>query len=427
MPSYNSVRTDDDSHGQDMKVVIMDAKTRRYRNVGLVATLILMLIVVIGMISADYDFSDTSAAAESNPLQKYYVSNEEAMCNDGSPSIYYMRRTNTTKWLIYVEGGVLYCWDKETCDTRQATMPELMTSTMAEETKEPTGLMSDDCDLNPDWCDANIGYIFYCSSDYFSGTVTEEDSEAGVHFLGWTILQSAIDDLLAAGMADATQILYSGKGGGAVAVLFTVDRIVAQIEDGLNGQECDIRSLSDTGWISAHDPFNEPNCESGDALTCNIAGGVQRGVDAWQPEYPTACGEAGYTWECFFGNWSFQYIETNSFIFIYEYDYAQLDTDGLVEFHWDMSNEDGIVYAEEMAEALVNQEILPNANAKYFFMPGCWDHEIMDKDVLQDIYVDDMNIVDAMREWYDGADSVVLYDPEFVFNSNPSCVYYGGI
>lgn len=240
----------------------------------------------------------------------------------------------------------------------------------------------------------------------------------------WKILQAAIDDLMDAGMKDATSILYTGKGGGGVAALFTVDRIVAQIEEGLTDPEsCDIRSFTDSGWVSAHDPYTPRECDdTDDSATCNIAGGVERGVLAWHPEYPQGCHDAGYTWECYFANYSFEYIETDSFVYTYEYDFAQLDTDGLVSFHGGFNDLEGIEWANEQAENLVEKEMLPHG-LKYAFLPGCWDHEIMDKDVLQDIYIGDKNLVDAMAEWYAGADELLYYDDSYIMNDNPSCLY----
>jgi len=247
--------------------------TKKWRGIGMLVTFGAFVIVAIGVLTTPF---------YQNPLPselfKYEVTNPEAVCNDGSPSIVYVRKTHTKKWLIYVEGGILYCWDKATCDTRRAQHPELMSSDDAPDSLDPTGLMSSDCALNPDWCDANIGYIYYCSSDYFTGTV--KDSDAGVHFQGWEILQSAVSDLLTIhGMDAADTVLYTGKGGGGVAALITVDRIVEQIRDGLKDRlHADVRSFTDSGWVSAREPYSPRECDgTDDATTCNIAGGSREG------------------------------------------------------------------------------------------------------------------------------------------------------
>ena len=226
-------------------------------------------------------------------------------------------------------------------------------------------------------------------------------------------------------MDEGQTILYTGKGGGGVSALFTVDRIVAQIRDGLNDRlHADIRSFTDSGYVSARDPYLPRECEDTvDATTCNIAGGVENGVKAWIPEYPQYCIDNSLTWECFFGNYSFSYIETPSFVFNYQYDYAQLDTDGLMSFHGSYNDLEGVQWAQEQAEYYVDTEIIANGKSNFFFLPGCWDHEIMDKDVLQDVYIGEHNLVDAMREWYKGGLQMIrLYDDDWVMNSNPTCL-----
>jgi len=396
-------------------------KTQKWRSACMVLTVITFMVVLLGLLTVSFDTEEYSPL-----LFKHYITDESAVCNDGTRSIVYVRKVpSSRKWLLYVEGGFLYCWDQATCDNRYEKNPELMSSDFAPDTKDPTGLMSSDCNLNPDWCDANIGYIFYCSSDYFAGTVRATDplSKTSFHFLGWPILQAAIQDLLHVhGMHDANTILYTGKGGGGVAALFSLDRVVDQIRNGLDDRlHCDIRSFTDSGWVSSRDPYTPRVCDdTNDAATCNIAGGVQRGINAWLPEYPEECHAAGYTWQCFFANYSFPYITTPSFVFTYQYDYAQLDTDGLISFHGSYNDKAGVAWAQEAAKNLVEKEIIGHRSV-FFFLPGCWDHEIMDKSVLQDIYIGDYNLVDAMRTWYRGVHAIELYDSDFIMNSNPTC------
>ena len=46
----------------------------------------------------------------------------------------------------------------------------------------------------------------------------------------------------------------------------------------------------------------------------------------------------------------------------------------------------------------------------------------MDKDVLQEVSIDDHNLVAAMREWYKGLHTIMKYDDDFIMNSNPTCL-----
>jgi hypothetical protein len=56
--------------------------------------------------------------------------NRQALCNDGSPGLYYIERPATNNgsfWIIYLEGGGS-CNTLQTCAFRNATTPQLMTS-----------------------------------------------------------------------------------------------------------------------------------------------------------------------------------------------------------------------------------------------------------------------------------------------------------
>lgn len=44
-------------------------------------------------------YSDTTL------MNKYDISDPTAVCNDGSPSVYYLSEGDPTSWLIYLEGG----------------------------------------------------------------------------------------------------------------------------------------------------------------------------------------------------------------------------------------------------------------------------------------------------------------------------------
>jgi hypothetical protein len=38
----------------------------------------------------------------------------QAVCNDGTPGYYYLRRGYGSEWLVYLEGG-LWCYDQPSC------------------------------------------------------------------------------------------------------------------------------------------------------------------------------------------------------------------------------------------------------------------------------------------------------------------------
>src|SRR5262245_4669010 len=74
-----------------------------------------------------------TASVHAAPLQKFTVRNaatRHAVCNDGSPAIYYFRPgtgTGVNRWVIFLGGGG-FCYSVTACQLREILNPELMTS-----------------------------------------------------------------------------------------------------------------------------------------------------------------------------------------------------------------------------------------------------------------------------------------------------------
>ena len=50
-----------------------------------------------------------------------------AVCNDGSPAVYYLKEGDPTLWLVYLEGGG-WCYDEQTCTKRAQVSPKMTSS-----------------------------------------------------------------------------------------------------------------------------------------------------------------------------------------------------------------------------------------------------------------------------------------------------------
>lgn len=62
-----------------------------------------------------------------NYFQRFMLNHDNAKCNDGTNSGYYFRKGRSSKWIIYLEGG-LFCYSKISCHQRWIQMRNLMTS-----------------------------------------------------------------------------------------------------------------------------------------------------------------------------------------------------------------------------------------------------------------------------------------------------------
>ena len=185
----------------------------------------------------------------------------EAVCNDGSPAVFYYARATTdadkNKWVIMLQGGG-GCSSGQLCAQRWCSIDtnygmDKMTSTLTKAAIRGNGIL----DPRPEnhfgtW---NRVMIFYCSSDAWSGTkTTTQHAVSGttaidydIHFKGARIIDAVLETLRrqprgraaalpgtsARALPDldsATHVLFSGSSAGGVGVINNVDRIGAKLK-----------------------------------------------------------------------------------------------------------------------------------------------------------------------------------------------------
>ena len=143
-----------------------------------------------------------------------------AVCNDRSEGFYYQRMTGSSKWIIYMEGGV-GCGNLQKCNRRYQERPELMSS--ANYSADITGrdIFDPDPMINPDFCDYNMILLPYCTSDLWVGNSPwnssldekfEFNSSATYNqfvFRGTTIFRTAVKELLEQGLHTAEHVSNS--------------------------------------------------------------------------------------------------------------------------------------------------------------------------------------------------------------------------
>lgn len=192
------------------------------------------------------------SSAQAAPLQRFAVrdaTHRNAVCNDGSPAVYYFRPGSgegVNRWVIFLAGGG-FCFSIESCILRQVLNPELMTSLDAPPTVQVDGLLSDVKARNPDFYNANHVAIVYCSSDLFSGNRPQSEATAGYAFRGWTIFHTVVADLKSRtggpNLSAATEVLLAGTSAGGDGVMVHLDWLASQLRN------AKVRGLNDAGWI----------------------------------------------------------------------------------------------------------------------------------------------------------------------------------
>lgn len=161
-----------------------------------------------------------------------------AVCNDGSPAVYMIRRNPaTTRWLVWIEGGGT-CVDGPSCEQRWQEKRDLMSSVPIRDRYAAgtlgfpsSGVFSVDPVENPALHDANLVQVQYCSSDVWSGDHAGDPGlplgdVARWHFKGRAIALAAIDELLAReDFGSATEITFGGGSAGSAGIYNTIDEL----------------------------------------------------------------------------------------------------------------------------------------------------------------------------------------------------------
>ena len=116
-----------------------------------------------------------------------------AICNDGSPAVYYWKKspTGSNRWFVELLGGSA-CWDEASCDARRKNPnTDCCGSMTSSKDKHQVwqffgGIVSPDPNVSPLW-DANKVVLHHCSSDYFMGALGGPDKAEkkwGLYFRG---------------------------------------------------------------------------------------------------------------------------------------------------------------------------------------------------------------------------------------------------
>eukprot|EP01060_Flectonema_neradi_P034117 TRINITY_DN5893_c6_g1_i1.p1 TRINITY_DN5893_c6_g1~~TRINITY_DN5893_c6_g1_i1.p1 ORF type:complete len:451 (+),score=83.72 TRINITY_DN5893_c6_g1_i1:53-1354(+) len=145
-----------------------------------------------------------------------------AVCIDGTPSGYYFQPAanldqNANNWQIYFQGGG-WCYDTRDCWER--SKGSLGSSKSWANTSSMGGIMSSDCETNPDFCNFNRVHIPYCDGNSFSGNRDDPIEYEGVqlHFRGKRIIDEVLKTLSAKyKLQDAENVLLTGCSAGGLA------------------------------------------------------------------------------------------------------------------------------------------------------------------------------------------------------------------
>merc|ERR1719240_1613060 len=157
-----------------------------------------------------------------------------AACLDGSDAAFYFSPAtnpkNANDWQIHFQGGG-WCYDEMDFWGR-SSVPGLGTSKGLHPSMNEGGVMSDNCEKNPDFCNFNRVHMVYCDGNSFSGdrdqplVVTGLDGkQKSLYFRGKRIIDATLQTLRTLGLNKAENVLLTGCSAGGLATFLHTDYV----------------------------------------------------------------------------------------------------------------------------------------------------------------------------------------------------------
>jgi hypothetical protein len=328
-----------------------------------------------------------------------------ALCNDGSPSGYYFApsRANSTKWIVYLEGGGL-CYDYETCKKRPE---QLISSTAWPKTLGAQGLFGVEPSNN--FSDFNKVIIIYCTSDLYTGTKpSSADPALKFNFLGSHVVPAFLFEKSAALQA-ATEVLFTGGSAGGIGTFMNYEIVKRSLP------HAHVRALPDAGWfLTTMKPYSKKAVPVGTQL--------EKGMALWKGTPPPVCAAAmgsGKAWMCYSGPFVYPFMPSPaSDVMVLK---AQTDA-------WTVGNDGvGKPFSVKEMEWLVELAAEVRASLQQVdhvqndFSANCLYHTSLQL-FWDTISINSVTLSTAVQSWYFGNKTVSLVDSCTLPLCNPTCL-----
>ncbi len=220
-------------------------------------------------------------------LHRVVLDAPNAVCNDGSPAVMYVRQgagDDADKWVFHLQGGG-HCGSFESCEERWCGVDYYDASKMSSHwgfgvTGELPSLMRGfgihSADAENHFRAWNHVWVYYCSSDSWNGqgvaTYTSEDGTRTftMQRRGHQIVEAVVDALRSGlttddgvtmpAMSEASILLFNGTSGGSAGARYNADWMASQFD------------ADTTLVLAAFDAAITPNA---DVLSPDFAAGME--------------------------------------------------------------------------------------------------------------------------------------------------------
>ncbi|KAH7435262.1 hypothetical protein KP509_06G056400 [Ceratopteris richardii] len=238
------------------------------------------------------------------------------ICLDGSPPAYSMEMgsgSGKDSWIVHLQGGG-WCNTLDDCLQRSTTY---LGSSKYMTAFGFGGILSNSMAYNPDFYNWNRVYVRYCDGGAFSGDVetgvqvTNGGKTSTLYFRGRMVWEAIIDDLLSKGMSSADRAILSGDSAGGSSVIFHCNRFRKKMPS-----STDVRCLSDAGYF-----MDIPNLANGYSFQQFFDDIVALHKITMLPSGCTSQRSLG---QCYFPEYSLQYVTPPIFLLQSPYDNFQV-------------------------------------------------------------------------------------------------------
>ena len=130
---------------------------------------------------------------------------------------------------IFPGGG--WCYSDGECENRARTMSTGGSGSWERRWKAPGGMFSDNCTVNPAFCQMTRVYAKYCDGGSWSGNLATPYTtpNATLYFRGQLLLDALLSSLADRGLGDAHTVVISGCSAGGLTTLLQSDYIGEQL------------------------------------------------------------------------------------------------------------------------------------------------------------------------------------------------------
>jgi hypothetical protein len=177
--------------------------------------LLLLAVLAVALAGCSAPWSSTREAMEWEQV----VPEGDCQCADGSEFAFWERKADTTKVVLFMNGGGV-CWDARSCGFTSTDTPgesDFYDWNLQGTNPENRSGMFDTTRADNPFADYSYLYVSSCTGDAHLGNVSQEYSpELTVEHRGYVNGTAALD-YLAEHYPDATEVVVVGKTAGSVA------------------------------------------------------------------------------------------------------------------------------------------------------------------------------------------------------------------